>query len=163
MTRRYPVDSFFYKLVFAKKPPRKASDSAFFIWYIKRQIGLAFLIFSSKYYDFLGYLTKYYPFSLFWQDRMFHYKKRRVRKFMIILDEFLETKGFNIVTLFGEEETYFAEFYSIFKKKTKDTKLEIRAMEEVLQKNFETIYARQDGNWIKILIPLAQFRKIFKN
>lgn len=148
-----PIARYFYGLLTTKKPKEKEGDNALFIWGLKYLVGLSFFKISGKYYDFWRLSTQYYPFSLLYQDRLFHYKNQSVNKFMIKLQNLINRSNIKTTILTGEYGGQFCEFYGTFNKKSENTPGNIELIDKALQEKLDTIYTRDNKDGFKVLVP----------
>ena len=148
-----PTARFFYQLMTSKKPKEKDGDNALFIWGLKYLVGLSFFKISGKYYDFWRWSTQYYPFSLLYQDRLFHHNNQSVNKFMIRLQNLINKANIKTTILTGEYGGQFCEFYGTFNKKSDNTPDNIEQITKVLQEKLDTIYTRENKKGFRVLVP----------
>lgn len=148
-----PAGRFFYQLMTSKKPKPNEGDNALFVWGLKYLTGLSFFKLHGKYYDFWRWSTQYYPFSLLYQDRLFHHKNQSVNKFMIKLQSLINKANIQTTILTGEYGGQFCEFYGTFNKKSDNTPENIELIDKELQEKFDTIYTRENKEGFKVLVP----------
>ena len=148
-----PTALYFYKLMTSKKPKPSEGDNKLFIWGLKYLAGLSFFKLHGKYYDFWRWSTQYYPFSLLYQDRLFHHKNQSVNKFMIKLQNLINKAKIQTTILTGEYGGQFCEFYGTFNKKSDNTPKNTELIDKALQEKFDTIYTRENKEGFKVLVP----------
>ena len=115
--------------------------------------GLWYIELKNKYNDCISWLTRYYPFSLFYQTRLFHARNLPVRDFMVKLEGVARKAHKEIAITDGQAEDAGVDFYGYFHGRIKDKDGELRALEKVLQKEFGSIYVRNHETGFRILIP----------
>ena len=148
-----PIARFFYGLLTSKKPRKKESNNALFIWGLKYLAGLSFFKLHRKYSDFWRWSTQYYPFSLLYQDRLFHHKNQSVNKFMLRLQNLINKANIQTTILTCEYGGQFCEFYGTFNKKSDNTPENIELIDKELQEKFDTIYTRENKEGFRVLVP----------
>lgn len=114
---------------------------------------MMYFILSKIYYEFWRRATRYFPFSLFYQDRLFHYKNHKINRFMIRLQNKIKKFGINTMILKGQNCGLMIEFYGTFNNKKDKTVHNFEKMEKLLQESFETIYIRENNEGFTILVP----------
>lgn len=148
-----PIGRFFYELMTSKKPKPNEGDNKLFIWGFKYLAGALFFKLHAKYYDFWRWSTRYYPFSLLFKDRLFHYKNQSVNKFMIRLEKLINKAKLNTTILTGEYGGQISIFNGTFNKSADNTPANIELIDKVLQDEFESIYTRENKEGFRILVP----------
>src|SRR3990167_5946517 len=118
-----------YGFLTSKKPGEKDGKNAFFIWLLKYLAGQYFFTLHEKYYDFWSWATQYYPFSLFYQNRAFHYKNLPIDKFMLKLQNLIGKANIPTTIMTGEYGVHFCEFYGTFNKKSDNTPENIQTID----------------------------------
>lgn len=150
-----PIYHFFYKLYTAKKPDlKKTSNKKVLLWGLKYYTGAALIGMIPKYHNLITHATKYFPFSLFYQDRLIHYQNRDLRRLISMLEKISEKAGVEILLTNSNKSSQFYELYGHFFRKVDDVDKSLNLIEKAFQKEFETIYVRRfDDSRIKVLIP----------
>jgi len=159
-----PVTNFFYDLLNTKRPNwKKASDKERLLYLVKYYSGLCFFNLGNSYHSFISWITQYYPFSLLYKDRLFHHDNLKARSFMIKIENLAKKSGINILVLSGGNQDEMTELIGYLDRKTKNRLNDIKTLEAVLQNKYETVYVRDDGDKVRILIPTATFEEIIKH
>lgn len=154
MRTQSPISYFFYKLLYTPRPNFKtASDREKFMWAVKYFSGLWYIKLKNKYDDFISWLTQYYPFSLFYQTRLFHAWNLPARDFMVKLEDVARKAHKDIAITDGQAEVAGVDFYGYFHGRTKNKDRALQVLEKVLQKEFGSIYVRDHEAGFRILIP----------
>lgn len=71
-----------------------------------------------------AYLTRYYPFSLFCRNKLFHYHNRYINKLLDIIDFYTIATGNQFEIIIGDQDNYFCYLIGVFKKKPEDSYIE---------------------------------------
>jgi len=108
----------------------------------------------------MTWLTQYYPFSLLYRDRLFHYNNLRVNKLMLRMENVALKAGVEILILSGGTGEYMAEMIGHLDPKTKNRPGIITILETAFQDKYGTIFVRDEGDNVRILIPNEIFQKI---
>lgn len=155
------ITRFFYDLLDTKRPNwSKASDKERLFYLIKYFSGFFFFALGNRYHTFISWLTQYYPFSLLYKDRLFHHDNLKVREIMIKFEKIAKKEGINTLVLSGGIEGGMAELIGYLNKGTKNRQKVLGNLESALQKVYDTIYVRDQGDQFRILIPTESFEKI---
>ncbi len=77
-----PVNNFFNRLRLDKKPGKNATDNELFWWVFKYYSAVLYFAIMVFYLRFLAYATRYFPFSILYKDKLFHYDNRFIRKWV---------------------------------------------------------------------------------
>lgn len=151
---------FFYKLLTTKPPGKNKDDKEFFVWLLKYLLGLSFFKLHSTYYDFWRWATRYFPFSILYQDRLFHYDNLPVNEFMIELERLILKKGIKTTILKGEYESLFCVFYGLFDKKSDKSPENIEIISSLLQAKYNTVYTSLHESGFKIIVPTEMLKSM---
>jgi hypothetical protein len=94
-------------------------------------IGLVLLFFTVRgLFQFFTEVTRFFPFSEFFQERPFHYRFKRIRKAIDkVQGGWLKSSGFSIID--WEMDEHFLTFHGIFTNKRK-----VKSFEKFLSKQF---------------------------
>lgn len=107
---------------------------------------------NSLLYKVGGWLTRYYPFSLIFTNRLFHPKNAKLNKFVIKIAKLARKNKVPIYIYGGEIENHLYQFNAIFHQPVRRNSL--KKLEAILQKLLGTVYVRKgDKKQIRILIP----------
>lgn len=136
------ITKFFYKLLRSKEPS-------------KRVIGYLYFAISGEYYNFVREITKYYPFSLFYKDRLFHAANKPYSDFMWDIEGTAKKNNVDIKVWNGHGFGETAEFYGTFKKRVANKDLAKINLEKILQEKFGTVYVRDNPKGFKVLVPMS--------
>ena len=109
------------------------------------------IIFFNKFSPFLTFITRYYPFSLLWKDRRFHFKYKEIAEADDRILEIAKKNGFWFKFLYFERNSnlliIFGKFIPV-EKGVKEDKL-IENFEKVFEK--ENVYiSKPDTKTVKI-------------
>lgn len=121
------------------------------------------LLFTAQYYKFMGWLTRYYPFSLLYQNRLFHAKNAHLTAFMTRLEEIVKEADGNILLFKVLHDEGIAEFSGILYGKMVNKKKKIREIEKVLQDKLQVAYVRYNHGLLHILIPTEDLDKYIES
>lgn len=113
------------------------------------------------YHFFIGKLTKYYPFSLLYTDRLFHYNQRRLRKFIYSLEKYLAKNGIDILLFNNRDMGDFVEFDLAFNQIPSEQ--ELHKIEKLLQKKYGSVFIRGKGIDIHLEIPNELYENLINN
>lgn len=155
---------FFYDLLDTKRPNwSKASDKERILYLVKYYTGICFFTLGNQYHSFISWVTQYYPFSLLYKDRLFHHDNLKVRELMIKFEKIAKKEGINTLVLSGGIEGGMAELIGYLDKEIKDRQKVLGILETSLQKVYDTIYVRDQGDEFRILIPTESFERIINH
>jgi uncharacterized membrane protein len=151
---KFAVMRLFYNWIRTPKPSSKNSNF---------QIESIFLfkVLSSKLYFYLGkmqmifisWLTQYYPFSLLWQDRLFHANNLRVRDLMDEMAVVSKKSGLSIMLYGGGYFSDYSEIEGKFTKRVHSKNESMKKLEKCLQSKYEALYVRNTEKGFKLIIP----------
>lgn len=159
-----PTTRFFYDLLDTKRPNwSKASDKERILYLVKYYTGICFFTLGNQYHLFISWVTQYYPFSLLYKDRLFHHDNLKVRELMIKFENIAKKEGINTLVLSGGIEGGMTELIGYLDKETKDRQKVLGILETSLQKVYDTIYVRDQGDEFRILIPTESFERIINH
>ena len=82
---------------------------------------------------------------------------------MIKIENIAKKEGINSLVLSGGIEGEMAELIGFLDKGTKNRQKVLENLETALQKVYDTIYVRDQGDKFRILIPTESFEKIVGN
>lgn len=156
-----PIANFFDNLQ-ENKPSlwKTASSKDRFVYLTKLYSSLLLFKTRDRYYLFIGWITKYYPFSLLYRDRLIHHDNLIVKKFMIKIENIARKTSVKIFILNGKREEVMTEFIGYLDRKTKNRSGAITILETALQKEYQSIYVRDEGERVRILLPTEVFDEI---
>lgn len=148
------ISNFFYKLL-KTKPPNWGGDpnKEQLLYLMKYYSAKGYFCLSGKFYNFIGRITKYYPFSLLFQNRLFHYQNIPYRNFMERLEKIGDKSNIRIFIHSGQGEGQITEFYGKFLGRPKDKDRLLMNLEQALRNEFGTIYVRVAKSKLRIIIP----------
>src|SRR3989344_3804270 len=107
---------------------------------------------NSLLYKVGGWLTRYYPFSLLFTDRLFHPKNAKLDKFVIKIAKLARKNKVPIYIHGSEIEGNMYQLNAVFHEPVKGNSL--KKLETVLQKLLGTVYVRRgEKKQIRILMP----------
>lgn len=95
------------------KKVSELSDKEVFIIYVLKKIG-----------PFLTTLTRFFPFSLFWQDRRFHYKYKKIVEADDLIIKMAGEKGYWFKLFSYNEDDHFLNVIGKFIPLKKDSNKE---------------------------------------
>lgn len=147
------ISNYFYKSIKRKPPSKKASDKEIFSYEFKYCLAALFFALGNTYHEGITKITKYYPFSLLFRDRLYHYDNIKVRSLMIKLEEIAKNADIDILILRGNQENQMNVFYGLIDKRTENRDKICQLLEKTLQKEYGTVYVRDNGKEVNILIP----------
>lgn len=149
------ISEFFYKLLRTKKPPETAEEKEKFIFVLKYLVGYSYCNIVGEYHNFIHEITKYYPFSLLYRNRLFHAANKPYSDFMWAIQGTAREKGMNIRVWEGQDFGDTAEFYGTFRKKGLNKDSAKVNLEKILQEKFGTVYVRDNSKGFKIIVPMS--------
>lgn len=147
------IARYFSYLSLTKRPRKNAPDSEWFYYFVKHYIGESFFVLVNKYHAFITYLTRYYPFSLLYKDRLFHAANKPGSDFMRTLEDTAWSKDFLIRVISGQELGETAEFIGKFEGKIHDREKVLGELEKVFQSKYGSIYVRDINPDFRVLVP----------
>lgn len=149
-----PFERFFYKSIYSRRPDPYKEGRKYFFWAVKYMFANGFFSLGNNYHSFLSFLTKYYPFSNYWQDKAFHHKHRKLRIFMNKIENLVfEKLGFRVLIMNDNYTEKFYELEGIFTVTVADVDIAIRQIEKVLKEKYALTSVENENGNIKILIP----------
>ncbi len=150
------ITKFFYKLTNTKRPNFKtATDKEKFVFVLKYLAGQIYFGIMGEYHKFVSLITKYYPFSLLYRNRLIHAANKPYSDFMWAIEGTAREKDINVQVWNGQGFGEIAEFYGIFVKRIANKSLAMVNLEKVLQDKFGTIYVRENAKGFKIIVPMS--------
>ena len=142
---------FFNRLVHYKKSKTKDSEYEEIAWEINRLAGLLYFEFGKMYQNFITKITKYYPFSLLYRDRIYHYQFQLLRKRITKIEKLVKKFGINLLITHNEIHGNYTVYKSIFTSKPDPKKL--KQLEHNLQTKFSDVFVRKNKNGISFIFP----------
>ena len=105
-------------------------------------------------YLLLPILTKYYPFSLLYQDKLFHYQHQSLRKIIYKIEADLRKKKEPILFLTNTWDRYFLTINGRLPKKTKftDDEIKIEIMRSLKFDDNDVFVRRNNSGIVSVLI-----------
>lgn len=150
---QFPIASYFYKLSMTPKPDlKKATDMDLIKWGMKYYIGLGFFVAGNKYHAFLGYLTNYFPFSLLFQEKLYHARNKEIRALVEKLEMTASKVKMPILIHNGSPEGSIYEFIANPQCRMKDD--DLSRLEKKFQSEYGNVYVRKDTNRVRIIVPI---------
>ena len=105
----------------------------------------------------LSFLTRFFPLSLIGYNRSFHYRHRRMRYLMQVVQDVTEKQGKKFLIDAGEKDSYFYAIKGSFAKSNKRVRgsVFIKAIEKQLNLPEDSVFIRKwKGRKLRFLIPL---------
>lgn len=147
---RFMVNSLFVNLTEYKN----SSNYKKFYLIFKQHLALLIARIFNNYRGFISKITKYYPFSLFWQDKLYHHNHLPARNLMTKFENISKKANLDIHVFQGGYSNGMCNFEVIFDNEIRDKEKTIQKLEKVLQNEFASVYVRpEENNGIRILIP----------
>ena len=116
---------------------------------------------NSLLYKVGGWLTRYYPFSLLFTDRLFHPKNAKLDKFVIKIAKLARKNKVPIYISGSEIEGNMYQFNAVFHQPVRRNSL--KKLEAVLQDKFGAVYVRKGNKGqLRIIMPLDSFESLQK-
>jgi len=151
----------FFRFLEEKRPDfEKASQKELFVYILKYYSAKYFFKLGNKYHEFISYITGYWPFSLFFQDRIYHASNKSIRDFVKKLEKLAGKLKTEILLVCDEQNNQLTSFKGYFFRKPKNRTKTILDLESIFQKEFDSIFLRDRGNEFEIFIPTDFFKKI---
>lgn len=118
-------------------------------------LRLALVLVIRRIHDgFWSFVTKYYPFSLLYQDRLFHAQNANVRSFITALETYAQKIGMPFVIREGNGSGAMSLFWA---QQSGGKKIKKEAytqqLQEKLQAKYETIYVSPETKGFTIHVP----------
>ncbi len=152
------IISFFYDLLHSKRPNwEKASEKEQIVYLIKYYTGLYFFDLGNLYHSFITRVTGHYPFSLLYRDRLFYHDNIKVIKIVTKIEKIAHKAGINVLVLGGGIEDNKVEMIGYLDQGKIERQSVLDSLEKRLQKQFGSIYIRDNGDNFKILMPTDLF------
>lgn len=127
-----------------KKYPQKKTTYGI-LWLLV----LSLFLFYAGFLRSLAYLTRYFPFSLLFQDNLSHYKNRYTQKFAEIIRTTVRGFGGRFDVEIGDEDNYFisvtGKFISYRHKKITVDRV-VKKIEEEFSFTKGNVYFREEKN-----------------
>ena len=143
---------FFNHLMLTPKPDvDKASGWELIWWFIKVNIGSGFFKLGEFKLKFYSWLTQYYPFSLLFQNKIYHANNKKQRILVEKLEKIAGKYGVKMLIKGSDAEGDMIIFTTIFEKNPTDSKLKL--FEKDLQKKFGSVYVRNNEGNVNIVFP----------
>jgi len=153
---RFILMRFFYKLLRTPKPVGETvtiKNQFKFIFKILSARGFFYLV--SRRRDFISWLTQYYPFSLLWTVKLYHFNNLKVRDLMNEMEKTAGKKGLNIILTGGGTYADYCEMNGIFTKQVRNKIKAMDKLEKCLQSVYNTLYVRNTERGFKLIVPSA--------
>lgn len=148
------ITGFFYRSVTTPRPKTgNASEWQMTSYGIKFIFGALYFRMGGKWHDLVSYITRYYPFSLLWRDRLYHAQNLPVRNLMNAMQKVAEKTQIPIVLIGGHSWSEYGEIEGKFLQDVKDTEIARKKLEEAFQAKFGLVYVRVDGENLKVIVP----------
>lgn len=113
-------------------------------------------------YKLGGWITKYYPFSLMFRDRLFHPNNAKLDKFVIKLAKLARKNKVPIYVYGSEIDGNLYQLNAVFHDPVKRNSL--KKLEAILQKLLGTVYVRRGKKkQIRILMPTEMMNLYITN
>lgn len=113
-------------------------------------------------HKFVPVITKYYPFSLLFQNKLIHYKYTKERNLSDYIEKSMTKNGYPFNVKGVERDKYFITFHGLFFKgrtKNGDSVL-FKIIESKLKLEKGSIYLRDnDKNMVRIIVPTEYILK----
>lgn len=108
---------------------------------------------------FWGFLTKFYPFSLLYRDRLFNAQNRNIKNFIDELEKYAREVHLPLLIESGDSSSIMSLFSAkqIGSKRMKK-ELYLKQLSEKLQAKYETIYLKNETSGFKIQVPTNMVR-----
>lgn len=146
------VSNFFYSCLTARKPRVDGREWKLFWWATKYWSAQLYFLLYRKYCSFWSWATQYYPFSLLFQDRLFHHKNRPIDDLMTRFEYILKKEGLKTKIYSGMHSEPLSEFYGTFVNQSDFNSVMLEKIEELLKSKYEDIYVRPHEHGFKVLI-----------
>lgn len=155
---------FFYKLYNAKFPKsfdKKSID--FYRWAIPHYTGLAYYNWIHLRSIFFPVVTKYFPFSLLFKNRLGHYSNRGVKRLLDDIENEAKKAGYSAGFIDNNPAYLFNEFSFYFTQNVENYDKAIHLIEKQLQKKYKDVYVRgAESNKFTIIISSDKFLELIK-
>jgi hypothetical protein len=160
---KFAVFRHFYKWLWTPKPRIKNPDmQTQLIFLFKVYSARAYFHLGAKWLKLISWLTHYYPFSLFWQNRLIHAKNLPVRNLMDKLQNVSEKSEIPILLTGGGTFTDYCEMEGNFIKKVRNKDEALKKLETSLRSVYETIFVRNAGDGFTLIMPLDLLKPLSK-
>jgi len=150
------VFRFFYNLRY-QPIPNKDEDINWpqFWWVIKACIGYSFFYLHGKQAEAFTFLTKYFPFSLFFRTSFVHHDNIQINSFLRKIEEVVRKEKIEILILNGIKDTPYTEFSGIIDEHGRRKKVVLQELEDILQKEYGPVIVRNVRGGFKLFFPTS--------
>ncbi len=151
---------FFNNLLYSKEPVTKNDDLTMevFIWMCKRLSGMLYFKLGTVYHQFITWITKYYPFSLLYTDRIYHAQNQQLRIAITKIEKLISGFGIKALIVSNEVNENYTIYKTLFSKKPDPNQL--AQLENNLQSKLGSVYMRRDNQSMNILFPNEVLKNI---
>lgn len=151
---RFSWSRLFFEWMNTPKPnPKRASWREELVFGFKVISGTIYFALGMAQQRLVSWITKYYPFSLLWRDKLYHAKNLPVRDLMNRLEVLSRKIGAPIMLTGGEEKNDYSEIEGYFEGRVHNRSAAIKKLERGLQAKFSSLYVRRTDMGIKIIVP----------
>lgn len=149
------VFSFFLKLYESPQPPHHKDLAMGEIWWaFKVASAMLFFYLHGLNSDLIRFLTKYRPFSLLFQDRLFlHHKYKHYVELIHQLEEVARNTHIDMTILNGQGGDPYSEFLAYVEAKGKGKSEILKKLEVAFSENYGYILVRNTRGGIRLLVP----------
>lgn len=149
------VFSFFLKLYESPQPPHHEDITKGEVWWVTRvAVATLFFYLHRKKADAVQYLTRFYPFSLLFDDRLFvHHKYKYHRELIYELEEVARNAHVDMTILNGQGGDPYSEFLAYVDAKGKGKSEILKKLESAFSENYSYILVRNTRGGIRLLVP----------
>jgi hypothetical protein len=100
----------------------------------------------------LAWLTRYFPFSLLFQDRMIHARNQPIDKLMRRIEDAAESAGLPLRIVSGQDVGQCIELTGFITGRVRGKAELMKKTEVVLAKQSVTAFLSNDGNRLKVIV-----------
>jgi len=147
------VNIFFNNLLYSKEPVTKNDDltTEEAIWVFKRLSAMAYFGLGKLYQKFITWITRYYPFSLLYTDKIYHSRHQHLRLIINKIEKLIAQFGIKALIVSNEVNENYTVYKTLFSKKPDPNQL--AHLETNLQNKLGSVYIRIDRQSMNILLP----------
>lgn len=132
---------------------KSATDVGKLTIWVKFCLGKLFILAIYLCYGLAGWLTRYYPFSLFWQNCSFHADHLRANRVFREVEGIMNEAGLSPVFLHGDENDQYDCCSGVLLKTAGKRQQQLRRAREQLSKREPPAFLNWHGNKFSAVIP----------
>lgn len=103
-------------------------------------------------HNLITFLTAYYPFSLLYQDRLFHANNVKARDLMRGMEAVALAAGMPVYINVGHRDRYFGVFEGKFERGGINKQKAVEKMQQLFQEKYGQVYVREEKVGFRVLV-----------